>query len=64
MLIYIDTNAAYAGNWLAKFYESTLNNSYLLENTLILITFDEVQVTKDYQKHLLNKSFLDSKLFF
>ncbi|KAG1639711.1 hypothetical protein G6F44_007559 [Rhizopus delemar] len=36
-----NTNAAYAGNWLAKFYESTLNNSYLLENTLILITFDE-----------------------
>ncbi|KAG0739880.1 hypothetical protein G6F57_002685 [Rhizopus arrhizus] len=36
-----DTNAAYAGNWLAKFYENTLNNLYLLENTLILITFDE-----------------------
>ncbi|RCH93885.1 hypothetical protein CU097_012169 [Rhizopus azygosporus] len=36
-----DTNAAYAGNWLSKFYESTLNEPYLLNNTVILITFDE-----------------------
>lgn len=40
----VDTNAAYAGNWLSKFYESTLNEPYLLNNTVILITFDEVSI--------------------
>ncbi|KAG0170990.1 hypothetical protein DFQ28_001346 [Apophysomyces sp. BC1034] len=36
-----DTNATYAGNWLQKFYKSTLNNPKLLENTLVLLTWDE-----------------------
>ncbi|KAI9282710.1 phosphoesterase family-domain-containing protein [Sporodiniella umbellata] len=36
-----DTNAAFAGEWLSKFYEKTLSNPNLLEKTLILITFDE-----------------------
>lgn len=43
-MTYVDTNAAYAGNWLSKFYESTLNEPYLLNNTVILITFDEVSI--------------------
>ncbi|KAL0077884.1 phosphoesterase family-domain-containing protein [Phycomyces blakesleeanus] len=36
-----DTNATYAGNWLDKFYHSTLKNKKLLDKTLILLTFDE-----------------------
>ncbi|KAI7864088.1 phosphoesterase family-domain-containing protein [Mucor mucedo] len=37
-----DTNASYAGNWLAGFYEKTLkSNPNFLKETLVLITFDE-----------------------
>jgi phospholipase C len=39
-----DTNASYAGNWLANFYKTTLNNKKLLDKTVILITFDEVNI--------------------
>ncbi|KAG0747196.1 hypothetical protein G6F57_006109 [Rhizopus arrhizus] len=38
-----DTNASYAGNWLANFYKTTLNNKKLLDKTVILITFDETR---------------------
>lgn len=36
-----DTNAAYAGNWLSNFYNTTLSQPNLYKKTLILITFDE-----------------------
>lgn len=36
-----DTGAAYAGNWLSNFYKNTLSQPNLLNNALILITFDE-----------------------
>ncbi|KAI7866859.1 phosphoesterase family-domain-containing protein [Spinellus fusiger] len=36
-----DTNATYAGNWLNTFYKATLNQSKLLDKTVVLITFDE-----------------------
>lgn len=39
-----DTNASYAGNWLANFHKTTLNNKKLLDKTVILITFDEVNI--------------------
>lgn len=38
----IDTNASYAGQWLANFHKTTLSNKKLLEKTVILISFDEV----------------------
>ncbi|KAI8070880.1 phosphoesterase family-domain-containing protein [Gongronella butleri] len=38
-----DTNVTYAGNWLKGFYQSVLSNPKFLEQTLILITFDEVE---------------------
>ncbi|ORE03072.1 phosphoesterase-domain-containing protein, partial [Rhizopus microsporus var. microsporus] len=41
-----DTNASFAGEWLSKFYKSTLNNKEFLKKTLILITFDENKSTK------------------
>ncbi|CAO3697363.1 unnamed protein product [Rhizopus stolonifer] len=40
-----DTNASFAGEWLAKFYKNTLNNKKLLKKTLVLITFDENKST-------------------
>lgn len=43
----IDTNASYAGNWLAGFYNKTLkSHPRFLKDTLILITFDEVKLAK------------------
>ncbi|ORE06439.1 phosphoesterase-domain-containing protein [Rhizopus microsporus var. microsporus] len=36
-----DTDAATAGKWLTEFFKNTLNDPYVLENVLILITFDE-----------------------
>ncbi|CAO3581663.1 unnamed protein product [Absidia cylindrospora] len=36
-----DTNATYAGNWLERFYETTLSKPHLLDKTLVLLTFDE-----------------------
>lgn len=41
-----DTDAATAGKWLTGFFENTLNDTYVLENVLILITFDEVKKQK------------------
>lgn len=38
-----DTDAATAGKWLTEFFKNTLNDPYVLENVLILITFDEVK---------------------
>lgn len=41
----LDTNASYAGNWLAGFYKNTLkSNPKFLKDTLVLITFDEVRL--------------------
>ncbi|CAO3576977.1 unnamed protein product [Absidia cylindrospora] len=42
-----DTDAKYAGNWLQGFYKSTLSNPTLLNNTLILLTFDENDTKKE-----------------
>lgn len=41
-----DTDAATAGKWLTEFFKNTLNDPYVLENVLILITFDEVKKQK------------------
>jgi len=38
-----DTGVTYAGNWLHGFLTPLLNNSYFMENTLILVTFDETE---------------------
>ncbi|CAO3683047.1 unnamed protein product [Rhizopus stolonifer] len=38
-----DTNASYAGQWLANFHKTTLSNKKLLEKTVILISFDETR---------------------
>jgi hypothetical protein len=43
----LDTSASYAGNWLTTFFANTLNNTYLMENALILLTFDEVRFIKN-----------------
>ena len=36
-----DTNVTFAGQWLRSFLPPLLNNSYFMEDTLILVTFDE-----------------------
>ncbi|GAB5585959.1 hypothetical protein Unana1_00859 [Umbelopsis nana] len=36
-----DTTAQFAGNWLQNFLNTTLNNQTFLQETLVLITFDE-----------------------
>lgn len=41
-----DTNASFAGEWLANFYKKTLNNKEFLKKTVVLITFDENKTTK------------------
>ncbi|KAI8886339.1 hypothetical protein K501DRAFT_177762, partial [Backusella circina FSU 941] len=46
-----DTSATYAGNWLTTFFANTLNNTYLMENALILLTFDEVHRMKKKKRN-------------
>src|SRR5277367_3049379 len=36
-----DTNVAFAANWARNFLTPLLNNSYFMNNTLIVLTFDE-----------------------
>ncbi|KAG1406549.1 hypothetical protein G6F60_002844 [Rhizopus arrhizus] len=36
-----DTDAKTAGEWLSDFFDNTLNNPYVMDNVLILLTFDE-----------------------
>ena len=36
-----DTNVTFAGQWLRSFLSPLLKNSYFMEDTLILVTFDE-----------------------
>jgi len=36
-----DTTVTFAGNWTRSFLEPLLNNSYFMNNTLIVVTFDE-----------------------
>lgn len=36
-----DTNVTFAGQWLRSWLPQLLNNSYFMEDTLILVTFDE-----------------------
>jgi acid phosphatase len=36
-----DTNVTFAGSWARSFLEPLLNNSYFMNNTLIVLTFDE-----------------------
>lgn len=38
-----DTNAKTAGEWLSDFFDNTLNDPYVMDNVLILLTFDEVE---------------------
>lgn len=38
-----DTGVTYAGNFMANFLTPLLNNSYFMEDTLILVTFDETE---------------------
>lgn len=40
-----DTNITYAGEWLRGWLPHLLNNSYFMNDTLLMITFDE---TDDY----------------
>lgn len=37
-----DTDAKTAGEWLSDFFDNTLNDPYVMDNVLILLTFDEV----------------------
>jgi hypothetical protein len=36
-----DTTVTFAANWARTFLEPLLNNSYFMNNTLIVLTFDE-----------------------
>lgn len=36
-----DTNVTFAGNWARTFLTPLLNNSYFMNNTLVVLTFDE-----------------------
>src|SRR5947209_11706132 len=47
-----DTNVAFASKWERSWIAPLLNNSYFMENTLILLTFDE-----DESKTKQNKPF-------
>lgn len=38
-----DTTIAFAANWSRSFLEPLLNNSYFMNNTLVILTFDEVE---------------------
>ncbi|RDW56638.1 hypothetical protein BP5796_13103 [Coleophoma crateriformis] len=38
-----DTTITYTGNWARTFIEPLLNNTYFMNNTLIILTFDEVE---------------------
>lgn len=38
-----DTTITFAANWSRSFLEPLLNNSYFMNNTLIILTFDEVE---------------------
>jgi acid phosphatase len=36
-----DTNVTFAGQWLRKWLPQFLNNTYFMDNTLLMVTFDE-----------------------
>jgi acid phosphatase len=36
-----DTDVAFAANWARGFLTPLLNNSYFMNNTLVVLTFDE-----------------------
>ena len=38
-----DTTVTFAANWSRTFLEPLLNNTYFMDNTLIVLTFDEVE---------------------
>lgn len=38
-----DTTITFAANWSRSFLEPLLNNSYFMNNTLVILTFDEVE---------------------
>lgn len=39
-----DTNYRFSGSWVRAFLEPLLNNSYFMENTLVILSFDESEV--------------------
>jgi acid phosphatase len=45
-----DTNITFAASWERKFFNPLLNNTYLWNNTLILLTFDEIETYTEPNK--------------
>jgi acid phosphatase len=43
-----DTTVTFAGNWARNFLEPLLNNSYFMNDTLIILTFDEDETYTDH----------------
>jgi len=47
-----DTGIKYAGTWLKTFLEPLLKNNYFMNDTLLVITFDENDSSRDHNSRL------------
>ncbi|KAG0053231.1 hypothetical protein BGZ83_001469 [Gryganskiella cystojenkinii] len=55
-----DTTVAYASKWLKGFLTPLLSNAKFLQNTLVVVTFDEADDYSDDTNHVLSLLFGDS----